>query len=115
MRLLRVCVFVFLLGALLGFGVSSSAQGSYPSEYTTVAAVTDTSQLLTFGFNATHITLVNDGTNEVFFSFSPTATTSKFRINSGESISAVLASPSQGVALICSPSETASVRVGAWR
>lgn len=109
----RIYIIFLALAVLVA---PAKTQTTFPTEFANNAvAVTATNQFLNFGFDASVVTIVNDGTNEIFFSFSLVATTSKFKLNSGESWSGEVPSPSRGVALICSSAETATVRVGAWR
>ena len=114
MRRLR---YLFLSAVVVALAVTRlPAQDVYPNEFANNAvAATDTSQLVSFGFSALSVTLVNDGANEVFFSLSPTATTASFKLLTGESWSGPIPSAAKGVALVCSAGETATIRVGAWR
>lgn len=94
-----------------------AAQGAL-HEFAATVSATATSSSTPFGFVARDVLVINDGSNEIFVSFaSTTATTSKLKVNSGESIGVTFApdSGSSGVAIICSTAETATVRVGAWR
>ena len=67
-----------------------------------------------------HLLLVNDGANEVFFEVTQTgepdrvATTSSFKLNSGESIVLDTTRDLTEVSLICSAAETATVRYKTW-
>jgi hypothetical protein len=95
-----------------------AAQGwTGPSEYVTSVSATATNTQVLFGFNASTIVVANDGANTVYLTLaSGTSTTSKFPIKNGESFNIRLdSSPAKGLGLICASTETATVRVGAWR
>lgn len=115
-------VAVLLILSLLRLGrfglLPAAAQTAWngPLEYATIVSATQTSTAVSFGFNAYNVVVINDGSNEIFITFaSSTSTTSKFQVNSGETFSARFDSAVQGMGIICSSGETASVRVGAWR
>lgn len=109
--MLRVAVLMVLS---LTFVQAQSWVG--PTEYVATVSATAVNTAVSFGFKATTILVVNDGSNTVFVTLaSSTATTSKFPVKSSETFSIQLNSPAQGMGLICATSETATVRVGAWR
>lgn len=97
-----------------------------PTQYAQTVSVTATNTAITFGFDAFDVLIVNDGSNEVFVQFGATTATSGtssstavnangMQVLSGESIALHFTSPVQGVGIVCSSAETASVRLGAWR
>lgn len=105
---------VVIVGILIAAGMSSSFVG--PSEFNTVVAASDTNTSVSFGFQANRIVIINDGTDEIFFTISSlTATLSNFELKASESITISPPSPTEGMAIICNAAETATVRIIAWQ
>jgi hypothetical protein len=116
--LLAWAVMAVSVGWLVGRAIKpiEARQWNGPLEYVTSVAATQANTAVSFGFNAVDVLVVNDGANEIFITFaSSTATTSKFQLNTTESFTMHFTSPVQGMGIICSSGETATVRVGAWR
>jgi hypothetical protein len=96
------------------------AGGATLKEQIQTVSATQTNSAVTFTTPPGILVLVNDGPNTVYITLaSTTATTIKFALKNGESLSLTFASSLQaaptGAGFICTAGQTASVRVGAWR
>lgn len=91
----------------------SSVALAIPSKQGTISA-TDVAGTTTLG--GYHVVLVNDGPNEIYIAFNKesAATTSDFKLDSGESITLDSNDRIDNVKHICSAAETASVRYVTW-
>lgn len=108
-RSLAVLIVVSALTALLG--VVEQAAAFLRNEFYQEVAATSSNTALSFGFNATSVLFINDGTNDARVTVkSSTATTSKLRLKSGEHIE-VRGAGMEGAGIICAGGETATVRV----
>jgi len=108
-------VFAFLFLASTAIGQTVFAP---PREYNETVSATDTSSEVAFGFAATEVLVINDGTDEVYITFeSGTATTAMFPLNSGEYINPSFKGGQlkpRVMGIVCDTGETATVRVIAW-
>jgi hypothetical protein len=115
----RIILQALAFGLLVVGSSPVVGQEERPREYVqNDVAVSSTSRLLRFGFQAIDFLLVNDGTNECFFTIAAdTATTSHLRLNAGETVTMHLTGVygASSVALVASPGESTTVRIGAWR
>jgi hypothetical protein len=116
-----------LIALLLGVALvmlitqrGSAQTTTWPRQYVNNAvAVTQTSQTVNFGFYAQSILVVNDGSNELFFTLSSgtATTTTGFRVNAGETfaLKGVGLNGTSALGIIASTGETTTARIGAWR
>lgn len=110
-----------LVAALLALTLPlAPVHGATVQEQIQTVSATQTNTAVTFTVPPGILVLVNDGPNTVYVTLaSTTATTSKFALKIGESLSLTFASDLQaaptGAGFICTTGQTASVRVGAWR
>ena len=100
------------LGLLLALLMGARLEAE-PRTFHQTVDVTDTSQLITFGFFIHHLVLISDGDNEVFWTITAaTATAADIELKNGEVISmSAKDNPMSTVALIATSMETATIRV----
>ncbi len=93
--------------------------GDFRGEYINAVSVTATNTEVDFGFPARLLTITNMGTSRAYFTLiSLTAAVTDPYLEAGEFQTFSVANPdniSTGLGLICDSSETATVRVMAWR